>query len=43
MLIAIACTITLGIGFIWGLPLLFILYGEAYKRLSTRQDMRTVS
>ncbi|HSW93922.1 MAG TPA: hypothetical protein VLJ15_06190 [Gammaproteobacteria bacterium] len=40
VLIALLCVITVGIGFIWGLPWFFIAYGEAYKRLSTRQDMR---
>lgn len=35
MLIMFACAITLGIGFIWGLPWLFILYGEVYKRLTS--------
>lgn len=38
--IVIVCTITLGIGYIWGLPWLLIIYGEGYKRLSTRQDIR---
>ncbi len=31
--IFIACAITLGIGLIWGLPCLLILYGEVYRRL----------
>lgn len=42
-LIAVVCTITFGIGFIWGFPWLFIIYGEVYKRLSTQQAMRSVS
>jgi len=42
VLIVLGCAITVGIGLIWGLPWLFILYGEAYKRLTTRQDMRPV-
>ena len=29
-----ACIITLGIGFIWGIPFLAILHGEVYVRLS---------
>lgn len=43
ILIITVCVITLGIGFIWGLPWIFINYGEVYKRLSTRQDMRPIS
>ena len=42
VLVIFACAITAGIGLIWGLPWLLIVYGEAYKRLSTRQDMRPV-
>ncbi len=37
--IVLVCTITIGIGYIWGFPWLLITYGEAYKRLSTRQDI----
>lgn len=33
LFIALLCGITLGIGFIWGLPLLMIIFGEMYKRL----------
>ncbi len=36
------CSLTLGIGFIWGLPWVLITYGEAYKRLSSRQDIRHI-
>lgn len=36
LLISLVCVITLGIGFIWGLPWLLIIYGEAYNRLSSR-------
>ena len=39
-LIFIVCTVTFGIGFIWGVPWLLIIYGESYKRLVTRQDIR---
>lgn len=42
IVIIFGCTLTLGIGYIWGLPWLMITYGEAYKRLSTRQDMRPI-
>ncbi len=34
MLILIGCAITLGIGLIWGLPWMLIIYGEVYKRLN---------
>jgi uncharacterized membrane protein len=40
--VALLCAITFGIGLIWGLPWFFINYGEVYKRLSTRQDMRPI-
>jgi len=40
--IIIVCLITIGIGFIWGIPWLMIIYGEAYKRLSSRQDIRPI-
>jgi hypothetical protein len=31
--IFIACAVTVGIGLIWGIPCLLILYGEVYKKL----------
>lgn len=42
-LVVLACIITVGIGFIWGFPWLFIVYGETYKRLSTRQDIQPLA
>lgn len=38
MIIFILCSITLGIGLIWGLPCVIILYGEVYKRLYASQS-----
>ncbi len=42
VLVTLLCAITLGIGFIWGIPWALIAYGEAYKRLATRQDIRPI-
>jgi uncharacterized membrane protein len=38
LVIIFVCAITFGIGFIWGFPWLFIIYGESYKSLFTTQD-----
>jgi len=35
ILIMFVCTITLGIGLIWGMPWFLIIYGEVYKRLTS--------
>lgn len=37
--IMICCVITLGIGFIWGIPWVMIIYGEIYNRLITHQSV----
>lgn len=37
--IMLGCAITLGIGLIWGIPWVLIIFGEIYKRLSSRQDV----
>ncbi len=42
LFIVFVCALTLGIGLIWGIPWLLIIYGEAYKRLVSRQDIRPV-
>lgn len=37
VLISAACIITIGIGYIWGVPLLTIMLGDVYRRLSGTQ------